>query len=76
MQYKLKEWHYAVLGGVIGGLLGWWNPANVNPHQEGRDYKYEQYCDSIYNNNPDYYLDVLTETDKYQEYLQKFPNSI
>lgn len=76
MQYKLKEWHYALIGGVIGGLLGWWNPANVNPHQEGRDYKYEQYCDSIYNNNPDYYLDVLTETDKYQEYLQKFPNSI
>ena len=76
MKHKLKEWHYALIGGVIGGLLGWWNPANVNPHQEGRDYKYEQYCDSIYNNNPDYYLDVLTETDKYQEYLQKFPNSI
>ena len=34
-----------------------------------RDYVYEHYCDSIYEANPDYYLDVLVETDKFQSYL-------
>lgn len=34
-----------------------------------RDYKYEHYCDSIYINNPNYYLDVLVETDKFQNYI-------
>ena len=74
-KFKLKEWHYALIGGVIGGLLGWWNPANVNPHQDGRDYNYENYVDSIYNNNPNYYLDVICETDEYQNYIEKFPNA-
>lgn len=35
-----------------------------------RDYDYEQYCDSIWTNNPEYYNDVLVETDEYQEYLE------
>ena len=26
-----------------------------------RDYKFEHYCDSIYEVNPDYYLDVIVE---------------
>lgn len=36
-----------------------------------RDYSYESYCDSIWKNNPDYYLDVLMETDKYCTYIEK-----
>lgn len=36
-----------------------------------RDYNYEHYCDSIYENNPDYYLDVLVETDEYQDYINE-----
>lgn len=36
-----------------------------------RDYKFEHYCDSIYEVNPDYYLDVLIETDKFQDYIDK-----
>lgn len=36
-----------------------------------RDYNYEHYCDSIYKVNPDYYLDVLVETDEYQNYIKK-----
>lgn len=36
-----------------------------------RDYDYEHYCDSIYEVNPDYYLDVLVETDEYQDYIEK-----
>lgn len=34
-----------------------------------RDYEYEAYCDSIWDNNPDYYMDVLGETDEYQDYI-------
>ena len=36
-----------------------------------RDYKFEHYCDSIYEVNPDYYLDVLVETDKFQNYIDE-----
>lgn len=34
-----------------------------------RDLGYEQYCDSIWDANPDYYVDVLEETNTYQEYI-------
>lgn len=34
-----------------------------------RDLQYEAYCDSIWEANPEYYLDVLSETDEYQEYV-------
>lgn len=37
-----------------------------------RDYKYEHYCDSIYEVNPNYYLDVLVETDEFQNYIDKY----
>lgn len=36
-----------------------------------RDYAYEAYCDSIYEANPDYYLDVLSETDEYCSYIEE-----
>ena len=34
-----------------------------------RDYAYEAYCDSIWEADPDYYLDVLCETDEYCTYI-------
>ena len=34
-----------------------------------RDYVYEEYCDSIWEADPDYYLDVLCETEEYIEYI-------
>lgn len=36
-----------------------------------RNYAYEAYCDSIWENNPDYYLDVLVEGDEYQNYIEQ-----
>lgn len=36
-----------------------------------RDYKYEHYCDSIYEVDLDYYLDVLVETDEFQNYIDE-----
>lgn len=35
-----------------------------------RNYEYEKYCDSIWVADPDYYLDVLVETDEFQEYIE------
>ena len=36
-----------------------------------RDYVYEAYCDSIWENNPDYYLDCLVESNEYQQYIEQ-----
>lgn len=37
-----------------------------------RDYAYEAYCDSIWEANPNYYLDVLVESDKYCTYIEEY----
>lgn len=36
-----------------------------------RDIEYEHYCDSIWITNPDYYLDVLTESNEFQQYIEQ-----
>ena len=36
-----------------------------------RDYAYEHYCDSIYEVDSYYYLDVLVETDEFQSYINE-----
>lgn len=36
-----------------------------------RDKAYEAYCDSIWQADPDYYLDVLVEGDEYQCYIEQ-----
>lgn len=60
--------YFAVLGTFIFIVaLCIRSNANAMGH---RDYKYEQYCDSIWENNPEYYTDVLVETDEYQEYIK------
>ena len=43
----------------------------ITKNDSTRDYKFEHYCDSIYEVNQDYYLDVLIETDKFQDYIDK-----
>lgn len=53
----------AILGMAIAGC----SPTKVGT----RDYDYEQHCDSIWKNNPDYYLDVLVESDEYQNYIEQ-----
>lgn len=40
-------------------------------NKSNRDLKYEHYCDSIYENNYDEYIDILVETDEFQEYVEK-----
>lgn len=51
---------------VLGTVFARCNPTKV----DSRDYAYEAYCDSIYEVNPDYYLDILSETDEYQSYIE------
>lgn len=38
---------------------------------DNRDYAYEAYCDSIWEANPNYYLDVLVEGDEYCTYIEE-----
>ena len=40
-------------------------------NNDTRNYQYEHYCDSIYEVNPNYYLDVLVETDEFQNYIDE-----
>lgn len=40
-------------------------------NNDTRNYQYEHYCDSIYEVNPDYYFDVLVESDKFQNYIDE-----
>lgn len=47
------------------------NKTFVIKNNDTRDYKYEHYCDSIYEVDPDYYFDVLVETDKFQNYIEE-----
>lgn len=43
---------------------------NSTKVSDTRDLAYEAYCDSIWNADPDYYLDVLCETDEYCTYVE------
>lgn len=36
-----------------------------------RDYVYEAYCDSIWEADPNHYLDVLVESDEYCAYIEE-----
>ena len=38
---------------------------------DNRDYAYEAHCDSIYEANPSYYIDVLCESDEYCTYIEE-----
>lgn len=54
---------------VIKSMSKFNNSTSLVKNDNTRDYAYEHYCDSVYEANPDYYLDVLVETDKFQSYL-------
>ena len=53
----------AVLGTAFAGC-------QTTKVSETRDLAYEHYCDSVFEANPDYYLDVLVVTDEYQSYIE------
>lgn len=55
---------------AVSVLLGITVIGSCSCQKSTRDYKYEAYCDSIWETNPDYYLDVLVESDEYQNYIE------
>lgn len=57
----------AVLGAAFAGC----QTTEVSVNDSTRDYAYEAYCDSIWDNDPDYYLDVLAESDEYCNYIEE-----
>lgn len=52
---------------VLGTAFAGCQPTKVAE----RNYAYEAYCDSIWNADPDYYMDVLIESDEYQCYIEE-----
>lgn len=40
-------------------------------YDTSRNYQYEHYCDSVYEVDPDYYHDVLVESDSFQNYIEE-----
>jgi hypothetical protein len=52
--------------GILGMLIAGCQPTKVAE----RNYAYEAYCDSIWEADPDYYLDVFCETDEYCTYVE------
>lgn len=45
----------------------WCAPTSV---ETTRDLEFEAYCDSIWEADPNYYYDVLVESDEYQIYIE------
>ena len=65
-----------LIGLGVGHKLGYSTMANtIKDYNRSlditRDINYEHYCDSIWITNPDYYLDVLIKTDKFQNYIEE-----
>ena len=65
-----------LIGLGVGHQLGCTAMANCikdynRSNDTTRDINYEHYCDSIWITNPDYYLDVLVETDEFQNYIEE-----
>jgi hypothetical protein len=66
-----------IFGSIIGISLIAQGPITITEqikhklNNSTRNISYEHYCDSIWITNPDYYLDVLVETDEFQDYIEK-----
>ena len=57
------------LAAFAGVAMG--EPTMNKAIENNRNYEYEYYCDSLWIVNPDYYNDVLIETDEYQQYIDQ-----
>ena len=54
---------------LLGIAFAWLQPTKVVDNT--RSYEYEAWCDSIWEADPDYYMDVLIESDTYQTYIEE-----
>lgn len=56
---------------IFATLVGIFYDTNIIYNNSTRNYKYEDYCDSVFVADPDYYFDVLVETDEFQRYTNE-----
>lgn len=57
---------------IIAAMLYLNYKQNLYHHiQDHRNLAYEYYCDSIWENDPNYYEDVLMENDEYINYIDE-----
>ena len=53
---------------IVAIIAVWCKPTTVA--SDNSDKSYEAYCDSIWAADPDYYYDVLEETEEYRNYIE------
>jgi hypothetical protein len=56
---------------IVVIILGSSLPNKADIVDKSRNLHYEHYCDSIWENNPSYYNDVIAESDEYLEYIEE-----
>lgn len=60
------------IGAFIGVSMGHKDSERLlSELDDTRDYDYEYYCDSMKVHNPEYYFNVLIETEKYNDYVNE-----
>lgn len=67
----MKNINGSIIGIILLGLLILLTFIFPRPVKAERNLEYETYCDSIWDNNLDYYCDVLVTTDEYQDYIEQ-----
>lgn len=69
MKIKQTKKYAIALALCMGVLVGSYFSYKSSEHS--RDLKWEYYCDSIFITDPDYYNDVLVETDTFKQYIEE-----
>lgn len=67
----MKEDIFYIILVVILGVCSFIGAYSGYHKDNTRDYQWEWYCDSVFIADPDYYNDVLVETDKFQIYIEE-----
>lgn len=68
--FKVFQWSLLTIGIAFAALIITVHMFAACQPTNTRNIQYENYCDSIWENDKDYYIDVLEETDEYQDYLE------
>lgn len=56
---------------IVFAIVAMASAGSHSTKESERDLVYEAYCDSIWEANPDYYLDVIMEQDEYCNYIEE-----
>lgn len=56
---------------IVFAIVAMASAGSHSTKESERNLEYEAYCDSIWEANPDYYLDVIMEQDEYCNYIEE-----